>query len=281
MPQDHPRVWMTVEDTAVDQPHHMPSGRRRPAPSRTDEFGVILDDPPVDRGGAWMDVQRNVEVLQRHPKRVELGLVEVMAQRVVVDERTAQAKADGPAEFLNCRRHVLKRQRRESRKPRGMLGNHLQQLVVCLARIALGNLDVRLHLDPRTGQREHLDIHAGTIHLREPVLGEIGEPATEVLESISPHRRTDVCEGPRCLQVMHPKGFLKRDQSWHWSLRVVHVTHTHRYLQWSWCSFEPERSEGADDGCASTLATGWMSRHHNLWTIPARSRRSSSATTRA
>jgi hypothetical protein len=59
---------------------------------------VARDDLPVvggDSGG--VDVERDVKVLQGFPEPGVLRLVQVMTQRVIVDQRSAQAELDSAA----------------------------------------------------------------------------------------------------------------------------------------------------------------------------------------
>lgn len=98
--EDDAGVRVAVEDAAEDQPHRMASGSRRPAPHRCVERRVSLDDlPRVGGDGVWMDVERDVKVLEGFPERRVLRLVQEMTQRVIVDQGPAQADLNRVAQL--------------------------------------------------------------------------------------------------------------------------------------------------------------------------------------
>jgi len=97
-PQDDPGVRVAVEDAAEDQPHRMAAGPWGPAPHRGIQRRVSLHDLPVVGGdGVGVDVEGDVKVLQGLPEPGVLRLVQVMTQRVIVDQGSVQAEFDGAA----------------------------------------------------------------------------------------------------------------------------------------------------------------------------------------
>jgi len=116
--QDDPGVRVTVEDAAEDQPHRMSAGPRGPAPHRGIQRRVSLYDLPVVGGdGAGVDVERDVKVLQGFPEPGVLRLVQVMAQRVIVDQGSAQAELDGAAQLGGGLGRVMQRDGGQSGEP--------------------------------------------------------------------------------------------------------------------------------------------------------------------
>jgi hypothetical protein len=102
---------------------------------------------------------------------------------VVVDQRAAEAElADGAAEFLGRCNRVLHRQRGEPAEPVRMLGHDPRQVVVGEPGLVPGGRRVDVGLQPGDGQRQHLDVDARRVHLRQPVLGEVGKLAGPVLD---------------------------------------------------------------------------------------------------
>ena len=86
VPKDDPGVRVAVEDAAEDQPHRMAAGPWGPTSHRGIHRRVSLHDlPVVGPDGVGVDVERDVKVLQGFPERGVLRLVQVMAQRVIVD----------------------------------------------------------------------------------------------------------------------------------------------------------------------------------------------------
>jgi hypothetical protein len=60
--------------------------------------------------------------------------------------------------------------------------------VVGRAGVGYRDLRVRLHLDARSGQRQHLHVHAVLVHVGKPVFGEVDQPALPVGDGFGPDR---------------------------------------------------------------------------------------------
>ena len=98
---------------------------------------------------ARMDVQRRVEFFQCIPKHFVLRFVEVVPERVVIDQRAAETQTDGAPKLGGGRFRVLQRDRSEAGETIWVIGDHRQQVVV--GPVGVGDRDrrVRLHLDSR------------------------------------------------------------------------------------------------------------------------------------
>lgn len=101
-----------------------------------------------------MQVERHVEGGGPLPHDVEVGVVEVLALAVGVDEAAAEAVLlHGARELVRRRPRVLQGERREAAETGRVLVDHGLEEVVDLARVSDGDLGAPLRLDAGGCQR--------------------------------------------------------------------------------------------------------------------------------
>jgi hypothetical protein len=153
-------------------------GLGAPAPGRAVKLGVAAQHAPVvDRQRARVDVKREPDRFKLAPEVLVLRLVKIMTLGVIVDQGAAEPKiVDASAQLPDSRFGILHRQGRETPETVGMPSHDVGQEVVCVHGVIGRQPRVYVRLDPRHGQREDLQVDPVRVHLRYPVLGEVGQP---------------------------------------------------------------------------------------------------------
>ena len=127
-----------------------------------------------------MQVDGHVHRFGRFEHRRELRLVEIVAQRVAVDDHGAHAElVHGAVDFLRGIRGILRRHGDHAGVARGVLAAGFGELVVGVdgERGAGGRVE---HLHARGGERDDLVVDAAGIHVAETAVAEILQPFVDV-----------------------------------------------------------------------------------------------------
>ena len=123
-----------------------------------------------------MDVERCLDRNRGFEDGPELPVVEVFSIRMRVDDQSVQLQLrDGPFDFFCRSPGVLWSKAGERGKPCRMSSDGVGQLIVRIA----GNIRCGIgieHLDAWRGQRQHVNVHAGLVHERNPLGVEVKKP---------------------------------------------------------------------------------------------------------
>jgi hypothetical protein len=124
-----------------------------------------------------MQVQRHVERLEARQEHVERRVVEeppVDAERAVDQAAHEPEIGDAPGKFVGRRRRRRGRQRGEPRQPPGRRRDRGRQVIVRPAR-RLDPGRTAKALGRRLRVRQHLQIDARGVHVRDPFLADVPE----------------------------------------------------------------------------------------------------------
>ena len=132
-----------------------------------------------------MKIERDVQGLHPLPKDVVGRIVEIDAVRRPVDHRTGEAEiVHATLELVRSRSRILHGEVGKARIAARLLRDLPGQQVVRLRRELPRLRRVGLDLHARSRDRQDRPGHPGLVHLRQPLLAEIRQPAD--------HRRQDV-----------------------------------------------------------------------------------------
>src|ERR1700730_2817573 len=185
---------MFVESGAADQPQRMHRGCGLERLGRADQPGVALVERREDRGRARMQIEWNVEALDRLPERPILRHVvmpyhpRIGGLRIAVDERAFESEVlDAALELLRRALRLLHRQGGHAGEPVGTLCDlrceHVVGPVGDLRRL-LGIGDA---LNRRRIERRDHDLDAGAVHQTQTLILKVQKPVPQ----FPPHMGTE------------------------------------------------------------------------------------------
>ena len=164
-----------VEDAAGDHPEQVGAGLHREPPDRPVEAGVEQRLDHRSGRGVGVQVDGYVQRLRGLEDVPELRVVQVLAPRVRVDDHPVEAQRRA------CRARSPRRPVRGLRRDRGQAGEAAGVVRAGLGEPVVGQRGLRdgevfaEHLDAGRGQRDDLAVHAGGVHVREPLFAEVLE----------------------------------------------------------------------------------------------------------
>jgi hypothetical protein len=118
-----------------------------------------------------MEEHDGAELFHGRPERGEPRIVEGHAVHVVADRDALEAHlAHRMLHHGDRGRHVLERDRGEPHEAIRVRGHHLGELLVALVRDRAGDGGIEVVLEEARVDRQHVDVHAHLVHLRDPLL---------------------------------------------------------------------------------------------------------------
>jgi hypothetical protein len=153
-----------------------------------------------------VDIQRQVEVGAGAQDRLELLLVEVVALRVAVDLDAVEAELLlAAAQLFSRPSWILRRDRDHAVEPVGIALAGGLQLIVRVARDALGVLDVEQRLHAWAGERQHRLVDAALVHRLDAQLSDVEQPLADEGRAF---RRAGAVEAPQAGRALVGAAFL-------------------------------------------------------------------------
>jgi hypothetical protein len=127
---------------------------------------VVLEDVGHVRADSRVQIERYVEAARPLPQNFEVGVVEVLANGMRIDEATAEAVlSHGALKLVGCHLRVLQRERREAAEARRVFVDYGLEEIVYLASVGDGDLSVPFRLNAGGRERQHLHVQALLVHL--------------------------------------------------------------------------------------------------------------------